>query len=637
MYGWAGRILRVDLSRGKISKEPLSEKFVSEFIGGRGINVKILYDELKPGTDPLSPDNILIFGVGPLTGTLSPGSGRFNVTALSPLTELLGDSNCGGWWAPELKFAGYDHIIVYGRSEKPVYLYIYDGEAELRDASQLWGKDAVETQQMIREELADPETQIVAIGQAGENTVRYACIRTGLKNSAGRTGMGAVMGSKKLKAIAVRGTGGVKISNPKEFEEECIKMHRMLVEHPLYKDFATHGTPILSVILHNAGIMPVRNWQTTDFPEIDKISSETYLREFYVKSKACYGCPLHCNHYYKIRTGKYAGETGEGPEYETINSLGPRCGVSDLDAIIHMGKLADLYGLDTITLGNTIALMMELYQRRIISKDQVDGLNLEWGNVDAMIKLIEKIATRDGIGDMLAEGPWRVAAKIGGEAEKYVIHTKRLDYSSHENRAAKGYALSHAVSTRGGDHLRSIPTVAYWGEWGQEFVELIYGRRIKLDPWSYENQARAVVWYEHMYALCDSIGMCKYMTPWLGTAFGLSPSQMTRLFNLATGLDYDVDRMIKAAERIYNVERAFLVRLGVTRKDDYPPERFFAEPIPSGPAKGQILDREKYDKMLDEYYQLRGWTRQGVPTREKLEELGLKHIADDLEKMGKYR
>ena len=635
MYGWSGRILKVDLSKGKIVKEQLDKSLTEDFIGGRGINVKILYDSVNPSTDPLSPENVLIFGCGPLTGTLSPGSGRFNVTSISPLTGLLGDSNCGGWWAPELKYAGYDHIIFYGRSEKPVYLYINDEEVKLIDAKDLWGKNTVETQEIIKEEHADPEIQTVCIGPAGENMVRYACIRTGLKDSAGRTGMGAVMGSKNLKAIAVRGTGGVELAKPDEFEEHAIKMHNALVSHPLYKDFSTHGTPILSEILHSAGIMPVRNWQTTDFPDIDKISSETYLKKFVVKSKGCFSCPLHCNHYYMIREGKYSSETGEGPEYETINSLGPRCGVSDLDAIIHMGKLCDLYGIDSITMGNTLAFMMELYQREIISKEDLDGIQLKWGDTDAMIQLIEKTAKKEGVGQLLAEGPYRKAKKIGKETLNYVIQTKGLDYSSHENRAAKGYALSHAVSTRGGDHLRSIPTVAYWGQTGREYVKLIYGKEVKLDPRSYKNQAVAVIWYEHMYAACDNIGMCKYMTPWLGTAFGLTPKDMVTLLNLATGWEITVKELIRKCERTYNLERAFIVLRGVTRADDYPPPRFFKEPIPSGPAKGEILEKDKYNRMLDEYYQLRGWNKDGVPRKDKLAELGLDYVAKDLEKQGK--
>lgn len=636
MFGWAGKILKVDLSREKIIEEPLGKDLAANFLGGRGINVKILYDELKPKTDPLGPKNVLIFGCGPLTGTLSPGSGRFNVTTLSPLTRILGDSNCGGWWAPELKFAGYDHIVIYGRAEKPLYLWICDGESELRDASNLWGKDSVETQEIIREELGDPEIQVADIGQAGERMVKFANVRTGLKNSAGRTGTGAVMGSKHLKAIAVRGTGTVKIAEPGKFEELCVKLHIALRENPLYEVFSVQGTPILSNILNEAGIMPVKNWQTTDFPEIDAISGETFVEKYSVKSKACFGCPLHCNHFYNIKGGPFAGEMGEGPEYETINSLGPRCGNSNFPSIIHMNDLCNRYGLDTITLGNVLGLMMELRQKRIVTENDMDDIKLDWGNWEAMIEMIEKIVRGDGIGNLLAEGPLSVAEKIGKGAEKYVVHTKRLGYSSHENRSTKGYALSHAVSTRGGDHLRSIPTCVYWGPTANpELIKMIYGKVKTVDPRSYEDQAIAVIWYERMYTACDCIGMCKYITPWLGTGFGVVPREMTELFSLATGVEMDERKMIEISNRVYNLERAFIVREGITRKDDYPPARFMEEPIPSGPNKGDQIDRKKYDGMLNEYYELRGWTSDGVPMKAKLEELGLNSVADELKRLGK--
>ena len=636
MFGWVGKILKVDLSREKIIEEPLDGDLAANFLGGRGINVKILYDEVKPGIDPLSPENVLIFGCGPLTGTLSPSSGRFNVTTLSPLTRILGDSNCGGWWAPELKFAGYDHVVIRGRSKKPSYLVICDGQAELRDASSLWGRGTTETQEIIREELGDPETQVVCIGQAGEGLVKFACVRTGLKDSAGRTGTGAVMGSKNLKVIAVRGTGAVRIAKPEEFEKVCIELHAAMREHPLFQVFSTQGSLILSKILHEAGIMPVRNWQTIEFPEIDAISGETFVEKYSVKAKGCFGCPMHCNHFHRIGEGTFAGEMGEGPEYETVNSLGPRCGNSDFPSIIHLGNLCNEYGLDTITLGNVLCLLMELYQRRIVTERDLDGIKLEWGDSEAMIEITEKIVRRQGIGDVLAEGPLSTARKIGKGSERYVVQTKGLDYSSHENRVSKGYALSHAVSTRGGDHLRAIPTCVYWGlAPPRELVEKIFGAAGVPDPRSYERQAVAVIWYEHMYAACDSIGVCKYCTPWLGTAFGLTPGDVVKLFSLATGVNMDEEGMIKASERIYNLERAFIVREGVTREDDYPPRRFLEEPLPSGPTKGERIDKGKYDGMLDEYYELRGWTVEGIPTRTKLEELGLKRVADEMERLGK--
>ncbi len=630
IFGWAGKILRVNLSNEKVVQKPLDKDLTLNFLGGRGINVKLLHDELKFGIDPLGPENILIFGTGPLTGTTGPSAGRYNVTALSPLTGILGDSNSGGFFAPELKYTGFDHLLINGKAKKPMYLWINDDEVEFKDAVDIWGKDTWETQKIIREELGDQEIQMACIGPAGEKLVRFANVRTGLKNSAGRTGMGAVMGSKNLKAIAVRGSKGVKIARPREFEELCLKVRETLEAHSLCKAWAVEGTLWLEKVLGMSGLAPIRNWQTNVFPELDAVSSMAFLKNHSIKSKACFGCSMHCSHFYRIKGGPFDGEIGEGPEY-SVHAIGPNCGNSDLPSILHMYNLCNKYGIDVLTTGNAIALSMELYQRGIISEEDMDGIRLEWGNYGAMIEIINKIANRDGFGNILAEGLLNAARRIGKVAERYVVHTKCLDYSQTEGRVARGSALAYSVSTRGADHLRGLSRI----EWGSpEDAEKALGTRAACDPKTYEGKAALTIWAETRNTVADCLEVCKFPTVWMGQLGAVK--ELAEIFSAATGVDMDENRMGKAAERVYNVERAFIVERGITRADDYPPRRFLEVPIYEGPFKGERIEIEKYSEMLDEYYKLRGWTADGVPTRAKLDELDIGYIAEELEDLGKY-
>jgi len=625
MFGWAGKILKVDLTEERIEQQSFPKELGRKFIGGRGVNVKILYDKVKARTDAFDPDNRLIFGAGPLSGTLAPGSGRFNVTTRSPL-GFLGDSNCGGHWASELKFAGYDHIVVWGKAEHPVHLCIRDDDVELRDAKRFWGMDTWETQKAIRAELEDEETQIACIGQAGENLVRIANIRTGLKSAAGRTGTGGVMGSKNLKAIAVRGTGGVKVADPEGFMR-CVRKARKMVDDlkfTLGSESPCGGTYGVLWFTHNeASMQATRHQQSGYWEEADKLDPKIFHEKYRVKMRGCFSCPINCKPYYQVNEGSYKRMVGEGPEYEHFASFGSSPANANMFQVLRASQLSDKYGLDCDSAGRVISFAMELYQRGIISEKDI-GFPLRWGDGKAVVKLVEMISKREGFGDILADGELRAAKKIGRKSEKYVLTVKGLE--QHEPlRAVVGHALGQSASTRGSDHLRS----SYHAERDMSSED---AKRFGFnpDPLSYEGKASGVIFYEHNVALADMLGICKLLSPWISVRF-LNAEIMAELFSTATGVKMGEAELVKAAERVYNVERAFIVREGARRKDDYPPWREFEEPYVSGPFKGHVLDRKKYDAMLDEYYRLHGWdVKTGIPSRDKLEELGLADIADDL-------
>lgn len=631
MYGWAERILRIELTRGKVFKQPLPNEWKKKFIGGRGINSYLLFNEVSPEIGAFDPENRLIFGVGPLTGTLAPASGRFTVTAKSPLTEILGDANCGGFWGPELKYAGYDQVVIEGRSKKPVYLLIDDDHVELREASHLWGRDTWETQDMIREELGDQKIKVACIGPAGENLVRFACIITGLKNAAGRTGMGAVMGSKKVKAIAVRGTQGVKIARPNEFQEICKKIHNVIREQPVYGTFTRFGTLFLMEMVIEQHELPVRNWQTIPPQESSQVTGEEFISKFAPRPRCCFGCPLHCNHFYVIREGPYAGSFGEGPEYEATAALGPRCGNFDYSSILELNNQCNKYGLDADSTGTLFSFLMELFQRRIITKKDAGGMEFLWGDYETMLKTIPMISNREGVGNLLAEGVFRVGQRIGKGAEKYALHIKKLCMPSCDLRGNKGYVLAYCTSTRGADHLRGLPTLSAQASGLKEFVEKTFRTTKVFDDSSFEGKAAATIWYEHLLAVTDCLELCKFVTIW--QCFPLMFEEFARLLFAATGVSMSEKQIMKVGERIINLEKAFNLRHGITRKDDYPPRRFLEEPIIGGPKKGWFISREEYDRALSEYYELRGWNRKtGIPTRKKLAELELEDIAKNLKK-----
>lgn len=619
-YGWAGCILRVNLTTQEIWKEPLDPDLARKYLGQSGINAKLLYDLTEPGADPLSPANPLIFGVGPLGGSLAPCSGRFTVTTKSPLTGVFGDANCGGHWGPELKNAGYDHIVITGRAEHPVFLWINDDVVELRDAGHLWGKDTWETDEQIKTQLAQPSAQVACIGPAGENQVRYSAIVCNLSRAAARTGVGAVMGAKNLKAIAVRGNRGMAVAEPENFFRVVQQSVEDIQHDPLYEVATTLGTTAITGLAQALGFLPTRNFQASTFEEADKLTGEVILKEHITKHKSCFNCPVGCSRYYKVEEGEYAGTVGEGPEYESISALGTKCGNGNLPSILHANTLCNKLGMDTISAGSVIGWAMEAYQRGIIKSEDIGGLKLEWGNHEAEIQLIHKIARREGIGDVLAEGVLRAARRLGGE--EFAVHSKGMEYPAVDVRGTKGMALSFAVSPRGGDHLKGLPLYEVAPEVYQQDIKEEVGIEITPQYWAqYETKARLMYWHENWHCVVDSLGLCKLEGICIKP---LKPRHFQQMLAAATGWDISIEELEAIGERIWNLERLFGVREGIRRQDDLPPHRLYNELISTGPGTGEGLDHEKFEAMLNEYYLLRGWDEKtGVPGEEISQKLGL--------------
>jgi aldehyde:ferredoxin oxidoreductase len=631
MYGWMGTILRVDLTSGKIEKEPLSDRLRLNYIGGRGINSRILYDSVGPETDPLSPGNVLIFGTGTVVGTVAPSAGRITVTAKSPLTGILGDGNSGGHFSVEMKRASYDHIVFTGKAEGPVYLWIADENVELRPAEHLWGKTTSETNEEIHRELGDPLIKVAAIGPGGENLVRYASVIFETCHAVGRTGMGAVMGSKNLKAVAVRGTRGVKVAHPGPFMRLSKDLSDRIVNSPVYKGLAYYGTPYFTAGQYKMGWLGIKNGQINDWPEALKLGHRILKRDYFVKELACTGCPRHCNQAWMVKSGPYAGLRGAKIEYGAIAGFGPGCLISDFAPIAKMNTLCDEYSLDVLEMAFTLSAAMEWYDKGLITVDDTDGIELTWGNADAAIEMINKVAKRAGIGNLLAEGPLRAAKEIGRGAEKCItLHSKGMTYGEDDIRATKGYALEVATSTRGADHLRGMPGLEMIPRaTTPEALERRFGTREAGIAGSYK-KAPLVVYTQNLCTLTDCLELCKYNTEFQVEAINIE--DLAGLFSLATGVEMDEKAMSTAAERIYAVEKAFLAREGMTRKDDAIAGRWGTEPIVGGPSEGERIHPEKFEKLLDEYYQLRGWDSMGIPTAATLAALGLKDIAKDIKK-----
>jgi aldehyde:ferredoxin oxidoreductase len=634
--GYAGKYLRIDLSNEKISKVPLSQGMARDYIGGTGFCAYILWNELSQKTDPLSPENRIIFAVGPLTGAFFPPAGRFVIATKSPLTGIWGESHSGGFFGPELKYAGYDMIVIQGASKKPVYLLIDDDRVELIDASHLWGKDTRETTIRIREEQKDPTIKVACIGQAGENLVKYACVINDFHRAAGRTGMGAVMGSKRLKAVAVKGTKGVDVYDPEGYMEIASEAFSMCTKgkwgEAAEASLGTFGTPNLLPLINAIGRQPTKNHWTGVCDYVEEIGPNKLRNEYRVARWSCFSCTISCKFVSRIDKGLFKGTLTSGPEYETLTSFGTNLLNKDLASIIHINLLCNLYGLDTISAGKVISFAMECYENGIISKEEA-GVDLSWGNVETIVELVHKIAKREGFGNVLAEGARKASEIIGKGSEKYAIHVKGLEASAQDGRAHKSIGLTHAISVRGADHLRSLCTV---DELGYRDIAIERFGADKVDEitnlLSEKYKGYIVKDQEDFFAIVDSLLVCKYGTMWPPIYYF---DFLAKLIPPLTGMkEYaDVKKLRLTAERICNLRRAFNTREGITRKDENLHPRFTKEPMPGGPAKGQVV---RLDIMLDEYYENRGWDKKtGLPYRKTLERVGLKDVADELEKLGK--
>jgi aldehyde:ferredoxin oxidoreductase len=638
MYGWTGTILKVDLSTGSVTYEPLSEDLRHNFVGGRGINSKILYDATDSNTSPFAPDNLLIFGTSPLSGTAAPSTPRCTVSAKSPLTGILGDANFGGFFGPALKACGFDHVVVTGKAEAPVLISIGNGKAEIQPAEHLWGRSTHQTETMIRQRANGKKVHIAAIGPAGEKLVHTACIVHG-HNVAGRTGMGAVMGAKNLKAVVVSdGTGKPSIADPERFSRVSSRLRKKIQTSPFYPMFATYGMAGPLAIENESGILSVRNFQQAGgFETVEQVTCETIARDFYTGSKSCFSCSVGCMKEWEVKSGPYAGLKGTKIPEGCNAPNGPNCGNAYAPSLFKIYDLCNGYGIDVLDFGCLMASVMEWYEKGIITREDTGGLSFEWGNYESMIAMIPRIALREGFGAVLADGAVRAAQRIGRDAERYVSSCKGMIIGGQDIRGLKGTALCFATATRGCDHLRGsnmleIPIKGKSLITPEEAVRRFGSAQI-MEHDSYV-KANPVIYFQDIYTLADSLQICKFMTSHNG--HGINIQDMADLFSAVTGIEADEERMRICASRIYAVERCYAVRQGITRDDDFLQGKWVMEPTHGGPFDGSRLEREKFGEMLEDYYAMRGWdVNTGIPTRETLEKLNLQDVADDLQRLGK--
>ena len=612
------KIAFIHLHNGSIEIAPISLDLRRKFLGGRGVNMYLLSKFYSSSLDPFSPENPLIYGAGLLTGTLGFGS-RINITSKSPESGHLGDSNMGGDFGAELIKAGLSHLVITGKSKRPVYLFIKNGEIEIRDGQKLKGLDTIKTQKKIRLELGDEKVQVACIGPAGENLVRYSAIRSGMKNSAGRTGMGAVMGSKNLKAVAVRGSLDIKISDPKKYLKYYFTNMKKLMEAKWIQALGKYGTPLLFQYANAMGFLSVRNNQYTTVGDQGHYLEAKALEPYSTGMLSCFGCPAHCRHRFSIEEGRYKGTKGEGPEYASIGSLGTKLGNLDLENIIYATELCNLYGLDTISTGSYIAWAMELFQRGIIDQERTK-VPLDWGDGASILELIHQIAQRKGFGNILAEGPF--AKEVFGQASQdYLLEIKNLPIEMTDERLPKSFALGMATSTRGACHMRSRPSLDVL-ELPEEVLKKIYDGPVSNRFSSYSGKGRMVWWHELLNAVCDALGFCRFLTVF-SSPHAPQYQQFSKLIALSTGLSFTPKDLRTIGERIYTLERMMLIKDGFSRQDDTLPKRYFNEPISEGPAQGQVILRKEFNKILDKYYRLHGWDENGVPKKNTLKRLGI--------------
>ena len=603
IYGYNGVILEADLTNRKITKIPLAKEDARDFIGGRGLGMKLLADRLKkPGVDPLSPENPLLFMPGPFSGFPIPSASRTCIVTKSPRTAPLRSefphastvsyANMGGFFGPEVRFAGYDGIIVTGRAASPVYLWIDDDKVEIRDAGKFWGLRTDEFDRRFIQELVDRRFRTCYIGPAGENLVSYACVVNTAARAAGRGGTGCVMGAKKLKAVAVRGTGQPGVAEHQKFLDVLEDIRRNFRAGfgggAGYDDWRRYGTASALLSASDSGLQAVKNFAEGTYADIDKIGPIAAEQKIWVRDFACFCCPLGCKKAGVVRGGKYAGLVHDGPEYETGTMMGANLMISDLGAVMKAIYDVDDYGLDNITTGNVIGFLMEAYEKKLIDRSFLDGLDLKWGNADAVLEMVRKIALREGVGDMASKGVRALAAKIGGGSAKFAIHSKGHELAAWNPHRSRELALTYATASRGACHLNG-------------------------------DSAKS----QDKYVADDSTGVCLFALD------GFGQDGVRRLLSAITGVEWTEEAYLRAGERIYNLERAFNCREGFTREDDTLPARFFEDPLTYGPHKGAVLKREEFEEVLTGYYKDRGWDlKTGIPAAGKLESLGLSFLKE---------
>jgi aldehyde:ferredoxin oxidoreductase len=600
-HGYTGKILDVDLTSATLSETELDRTVAKNYMGGKGFGARILYDQLPPHCDPLSPENILVFATGPLTGTLAPSSGRFEVCTKSPATGLWLDANCGGFFGPELKFAGYDMVIVRGKAASPVMLVIEDNRFELKPAGDLWGVDTITTHRQIKDTLGK-EFRVACIGEAGEKGVVFAGIISEYR-ALGRGGAGAVMGSKNLKAVAVRGTRSIAIHAPDHFMITCREAFNELANNPdTGGGRQKYGTNLILSLMDETGIHPVRNFQKGKFAGASQVNEET-IEKYYVRNKACFGCPIYCSKIAEVKEGKYKGSFTEGPEYENVWAFGANCENVDIGAIIQAEYLCDYYGLDGISTGNVIGFLMECVEKGALSETDM-GFPMNFGNDESIIQAVHLIGQCKGPGKLWGQGVKKIGERIK-ETRHFAMHVKGLELPAYDPRGSTGMALAYATSDRGGCHLRSWPI-------GDELL----ATEDRMDLSSIEFKAELVKTQQDLFCMVNCSGMCLFAT------FAVSLKQITPFLHSVTGIEAfgSSDEVMKIGERVNNLVRLFNIREGLTKDQDTLPKRFFSEPLKGGPCRDRVVE---LDQLKAEYYLVRGWDSDGIPTDETVIELGI--------------
>lgn len=623
MFGYMGNILRINLNDHQFKSEKIENDMVNNFIGGRGFGIKILFEEIKPATDPLGPENKLVFAAGPVTGTPIVGNTKHIVMAKSPLTGIWGESHASGSFGPKMKYAGYDAIILEGKSEKPIYIHIDDGNIDFISADKLWGESTGETLREIKKK--NGEVSVASIGPAGERLVKYASIVHDGHFTAGRCGMGAVMGSKNLKALAIKGSNKVEIADPDKFKDSKEKNVKAYFSGGDTKEkdkiwvgrFGDYGTSLDVLPLNESGRLPTRNFNSGYFKDAEDISGEKMADTIRIDRMTCFACPAKCNQIVKAEKPYSVDPLYGGPEYEILTGFGSNLMNNNLVAVAKANELCNKYGIDTLSTSGCIAFAMECYENGLIDKNDVDGLDLKWGNHEAIIKLTEKIGKREGFGRLLGEGVKRASAEIGKESEKFAIHVKGMEVPMHEPRGKPGVGLAYAISNRGACHLQTVHDDMF----EIENVAPEIGLAKPVDRYSKDREkVKRVILGENYLAVCDSALICMHLY-WISSYY--TPSNLFEIIKAVTGMNVSYDELMKIGERTFNLVRMFNIREGITRKDDVLPERF-SEPLPDGPTKGLSISKEELEKMLDNYYEYRKWNQEtGIPTKEKLLELNL--------------
>jgi aldehyde:ferredoxin oxidoreductase len=620
IHGLGGEILWVDMTNGNIEKRPIDEELLNKYLLGAGYLSKVLYDMIPAGTDPLSEKNVLGIATGTLTGSMFPQASRHVVAALSPLTGVWGESHAAGFFGAELKFAGYDAIMFTGASSGPVYLNIEDSKVELIDASHLWSKDVFETDDILRKGH-NRKFRTLSIGQAGENLVRFAAVMNDRDRASARSGLGAVMGSKKLKAVAVKGTGKLEVADPKNYLKQMDIFYERMMANPFTPGRVKYGTTSLVELMQHIGRLPSYNMKQGVFDGYSKISGDAINEKYLVKARADYSCLQRCGRYTAVRNGPYAFEGG-APEFETQSSMGSRCGNDNLESVLFGHHLANQYGLDTISLGGTISWAMEAWDEGLLTAEDTGGIDLSWGNAETIVKLTKMIALREGFGDILADGSALAAKQIGRGTDKFVMTVKKQEIAGQEPRAQKSMGLAAVTAARGADHLYAFPVLDEAGfdedikkRFGEEYLPEMADR---LNP---KYKGIMVKECEDFMVMVESVGLCKYGTQMPPEFYYDDIALALKVHN---GLNLTGLQLQEIGERIVNLNRLFNARFGITRKDDCLPDRLTNEKAPIGPSAGEVVE---LDIMLTEYYDVRGWNQEtGLPLKETLKRLGLEDI-----------